>query len=232
MTPERYKRLRETLDRRQSDLTILTDQMHKPRNIAALIRTADAVGIADVHMVWSAGARRPYKGTALGSQRWVKAHTHDSMADGINGLRQQGYQIYAAHLSEQAVNFRSVDYTRPCAVVLGNEKQGVGAVAESLADEHIIIPMMGMVESYNVSVAAAIILAEAQRQREAVGQYNRVSLTDDVYWQLFFEWAHPQVAQFCREKGVAYPGICRDSGEIIEPAAWYRDVRAESGALK
>ena len=226
MTPERYRKLRETLDRRQPDLTVLAEQIHKPRNIAALVRTGDAVGMHELHMVWPWDKHRPYSGTAMGSDRWVNIVRHESMLDGIRSLQTRGQKVYAAHLSDQAVDFRDVDYTVPCAILMGNEKKGVSDEAAEAVDGHIIVPMMGMVESFNVSVAAAIILSEAQRQRAQAGLYDQPRLGEEEYWQTFFRWAHPSVAKFCHDKQLDYPPVSHEDGEIIDPSAWYANVRA------
>jgi len=225
MTPERYLRLRETLDRRQPDLTLITEQIHKPRNVAALVRTADAVGIHEVHMVWPWDHHRRYSGTAMGSDRWVNVNRHESMSSAITQLKGNGYKVYAAHFSDQAIDYREVDYTVPCALVMGNEKQGITDETAALVDEHVVVPMMGMVESFNVSVAAAIILAEAQRQRAALYMYDKVRLDSEEYWQTFFRWAHPKIAQYCHKKKLPYPSISEDDGEVIDPSAWYASVR-------
>ena len=84
--------------------------------------------------------------------------------------------------------------------------------------------MVGMVESYNVSVAAGIILAEAQRQREAAGMYAQCRLKASSWERLFFEWGHPRVRDFCRERGLSYPPLDAE-GEIDNPSGWYADVR-------
>ena len=225
MTPERYQKLRATLDKRQPDLTLLTEQIHKPRNIAALVRTSDAVGIHQINMVWPWDKHRAYSGTAMGSDRWVDIVRHESMNEAIDGLKCSGYKIYAAHFSGTAVDYRAVDYTAPCAVLLGNEKQGVSEQAAREVDAHITIPMLGMVESYNVSVAAAIILAEAQRQRQDAGMYEFSRLAPQVYSDTFFRWAHPQVAKYCHKNGLSYPPVNEGDGEIINPSEWYASVR-------
>lgn len=225
MTPERYRKFRATLDRRQPDLTLLTEQVHKSRNLAALTRTCDAVGIHQIHIVWPFERHRTYSGTAMGSDRWVEAVKHLNMTDAVRSLQQQGMQIHAAHLSATAMDYRTVDYTRPCAILMGNEKDGVTAEAAELADTHIVVPMLGMVESYNVSVAAGIILAEAQGQRQRAGLYAQQRLSDDEYWRTFFRWAHPDVARFCDERALPYPALNRDDGEIINPSQWYASVR-------
>lgn len=225
MTPERYHKLRQTLDKRQPDLTLLTEQIHKPRNIAALVRTADAVGIHDIHMVWPFDKHRAYSGTAMGSDRWVNIIRHETMGEGIDTLQGRGYKVYAAHFSDQAVDYRSVDYSVPCAILMGNEKKGVSDAAAQKVDAHITIPMLGMVESFNVSVAAAIILAEAQRQREQAGLYDQVRLDPEIYRDTFFRWAHPQVAKYCHEKNLDYPPVREEDGEIVNPSEWYASVR-------
>jgi tRNA (guanosine-2'-O-)-methyltransferase len=225
MTPERYSKLKRTLDLRQPDLTLLTEQIHKPRNIAALVRTSDAVGIHELNMVWPWGKHRPYSGTAMGSDRWVDIVRHESMSEAIDQLQAKKYKVYAAHLSDSAVDYREVDYTAPCAILMGNEKQGVTEASAEKVDQHIVIPMMGMVESFNVSVAAAIILAEAQRQRALVGAYDKPRLDSDTYQKTFFRWAHPQVAKYCHQHDLPYPEVNEDDGEIINPSDWYASVR-------
>jgi tRNA (guanosine-2'-O-)-methyltransferase len=228
MTPERFAKLRATLDRRQPDLTVLAEQIHKPRNIAALVRTGDAVGMHELNMVWPWDKHRAYSGTAMGSDRWVNIVRHESAVAAIDALQSKSFKVYAAHLSDEATDYRDVDYTVPVAILMGNEKQGVSVEAAQKVDGHIVIPMMGMVESYNVSVAAAIILAEAQRQRHRAGLYDRKRLSEQEYWDTFFRWAHPKVAKFCHDNQLAYPEIDHEDGEIIEPAAWYAQVRASA----
>jgi len=230
MTPERFKKLRSTLDKRQPDLTLLAEQIHKPRNIAALVRTGDAVGMHRLHMVWPWDEHRPYSGTAMGSDRWVNVERHGSMAEGIASLKNSGHKIYAAHLSDEAVDFRDIDYTEPCAILVGNEKKGVSDQAAAAVDGHIIVPMMGMVESFNVSVAAAIILSEAQRQRALKGMYDRPRLGDQEYWLTFFRLAHPTVAQYCDQRGLDYPPVNPEDGEIVDPSNWYAQIRANTSS--
>lgn len=220
MTPERIARLRAVLDRRQPDLTVITDYVHKGRNLSAIVRTADAVGVSDVHCVIGDKDYRNFRGTALGSHRWVQVHRHHAISEPVSMLKERGVQIVVAHLSEHARDFHEVDYTLPTAVLMGNEKEGVSEKAGELADIHITIPMVGMVESFNVSVAAGIILTEAQRQRQLAGYYDQRRLDQQTYDRLFFEWAHPKIKQYCRRNRLQYPDL-REDGEIDNPAAWY-----------
>ena len=127
MTPERFTRLRRILAQRQPDLTLLTDYVHKGRNLSAIVRTADAVGIGDVHCVIGDKDYRSFRGTALGSHRYVEVHRYTELAQPVTELKAQGFQIVAAHLSAEAVDYHSVDFTLPTALLMGAEKEGVSA---------------------------------------------------------------------------------------------------------
>jgi tRNA (guanosine-2'-O-)-methyltransferase len=207
MKLSRFEKINELLNRRQPDLTILMDEVHKPQNLAAVIRTADAVGIGKVHAVWPKSQIASHHHTSGGSANWVKVSVHQQREKAIAQLKQSGMQVLAAHLSDSAVDFREVDYTQPTAILLGNEKQGVSAQASALADQHVIIPMHGMVQSLNVSVANAIILYEAQRQRQQAGLYQNCRLADSVKQRLIFEWMYPTVRDFCLRHKIRYPNL-------------------------
>ena len=224
MTPERYRKITQVLDQRQPDLTVITEKVYKGHNISAIMRTCDAVGIPRLHAIWPEGRMRIARGTSMGSQRWVRVRRHPDVDHAIDELSDQGLQVYAAHLSDTAVDFRDIDYTRPTAVLLGTEREGVSDHAAARVDGHIQVPMHGMVESFNVSVAAAIILMEAERQRRDAGFYDRPRLDAESYRRLFFEWAHPKLAHFCRERGLDYPEV-DDTGEVRDGPGWYRRVR-------
>ncbi|MED5239611.1 MAG: tRNA (guanosine(18)-2'-O)-methyltransferase TrmH [Pseudomonadota bacterium] len=218
MTPERYRRICETLDRRQPDLTVIMDGVHKPHNIAAIVRTCDAVGILDVHAILPNNRARMAAGTAMGSQRWVKVHKHEDSTPVIRELQGQGVQVLAAHLSDTAIPYRDVDYSKPTALLLGTEKFGVSDEAAAAVDQHVIIPMMGMVESFNVSVAAAIILSEACEQRRSKGFYDQPRLDPARYRELLFRWGHEKIARLCDAHGVPYPEL-DEEGQVRDSAA-------------
>lgn len=209
----RNQRIVELLNRRQPDLTVFMDEVHKPHNLAAIVRTCDAVGIGEVHAVYPESFLRSCHGTAMGSNRWVTTHTHADLNTGCNQLKKENKQILAAHFSDKAIDFREIDYTRPTAILVGSEKYGVSDKAADLADEHILIPMLGMVQSLNVSVAAAIVLYEAQRQREAKGLYDKRQLPDELCEHLRFEWLHPKVTAFCERHQIRRPHI-DENGDI------------------
>jgi len=207
VTPERYRRLKSVLDRRQPDLTVLMENVHKPHNLSAILRTADAVGIYEAHAVNPTGGVPTYQDTSGGSEKWVYLRVHPEIEEAAAHLKERGFTIYAANLSERAVDYRRVDYTRPAVVLLGAEKWGVSERAAALADADVIIPMMGMVQSLNVSVAAAVILFEAQRQRLEAGLYDHPRLDRETYRRTLFEWAYPREAAYYRARGLPYPQL-------------------------
>ena len=225
MTPQRLAKLRAILDKRQPDLTVITDYVHKGRNLSAIVRTADAVGIGDMHCVIGDKDYRSFRGTALGSHRWVEVHRYEQLQQPVDQLKAQGFQIVVAHLSAQSVDFHRVDYCRPTALLMGAEREGVSDLASELADIHVTIPMVGMVESFNVSVAAGIILTEASHQRLQAGYYEQQRIDQASYDRLLFEWAHPKISQFCQRNNLVYPSL-RADGEIDNPSEWYAHTRA------
>lgn len=215
MTPERFARLRQVLDARQPDLTVLMDNVHKTHNFSAVLRSCDAVGVFEAHAVWPDPRLKPNHMTSGGAGKWVQVRTHASIVSAVSALKATGFRILAAHLSAQAVDYRELDYTRPSAVLLGSELLGVSEGAGRMADTHLAIPMQGMVESLNVSVAAATVLFEAQRQRLEAGLYRARRLDPQLYQRTLFEWAHPEVADYCRRHGHPYPAL-DEAGDIVE----------------
>ncbi|MEM1367953.1 MAG: tRNA (guanosine(18)-2'-O)-methyltransferase TrmH [Cyanobacteria bacterium P01_H01_bin.15] len=218
MIPRRYQRIRQMLARRQPDLTVLTEDVHKPHNFSAIIRTCDAVGVFKVHAVNVTAAMPTFSPVAQGSEKWVLRQTHPDIESAIATLQAQNFRVYAAHLSEQAQDYSTVDYTQPTAILMGAEKWGVSTTAAAKADGHVIIPMLGMVESLNVSVAAATILFEAQRQRLAAGMYERDCIDQNLRDRLLFEWGYPKLANIYRQRGEPYPNL-GENGEILGSAS-------------
>lgn len=191
------------------------ERVHKPHNLSAVVRSCDAVGVLDVHAVPSDSDLSLHRDTSGGSSRWVGLHLHPDIPAAMKVLRETGHQVVAAHPSDDAVDFRQIDFTRPTAVLLGAELHGVTAAALEQADQTAVIPMMGMVQSLNVSVAAALFLFEAQRQRQAAGLYDRPRLSEARYRDLLFEWGYPELAERFRDQGLPYPALGPD-GELQE----------------
>lgn len=233
MTPERLKKIKLVLSKRQPDLRIVTDHVHKGRNLSAIIRTADAVGVTDVHSVMDEEDYIAFRGTSKGSHQWVNVTIESDIATIVADLKRQGFQFVAADVTSSSVDFRQIDYTMPTALIMGAEKWGLSDEARAQIDQFITVPMVGMVESFNVSVASAIILSEAQRQREAAGFYSHQRIDDAQYEQLFFEWCQPTLAEYCQRYQLDYPAL-DEQGEMIDASQWYQSVRAVevSGDMK
>lgn len=223
MSMERYNRIREMLRMRQPDLSVCMEEVTKPHNVSAVIRTCDAVGVHQVHAVWDE-AENLRKGTAMGSQIWVKAKLHNTIEDAVGDLKEQGMQVLVTHLDDKACDFRDIDYTKPTAVLLGQEKNGATDAAIALADRSIIVPMVGMVQSLNVSVAAALVMYEAQRQRAAAGMYDTQSLNEKECQDILFEGGFPVLFKECVRRGLPFPFI-DETGYIQADDEWWQALQ-------
>ena len=200
-----------------ADLTVLVEHVEKPHNLSAILRSCDAVGVLEAHAVSLSGRPRTFNSTAQGSQRWVPLHDHADIAAAVQHLKERGFRLYGTNLGVEARDYRDCDFTGPCAFVLGAEKWGLSAAATALMDQAVFIPMRGMVQSLNVSVATATLLFEALRQRQAAGLVpnHGEGIPAERYGDLLFEWAYPQVASWCREQGRPYPALS-EQGEFLE----------------
>ena len=189
ITPRRLARMRGTLARRQPDLSIVIENITDPHNVSAMLRSCDAVGVAQAHLVYEPGtAPIVHGGVAASAQRWIDVATHESISDCYAMLRERGTTIYATSLGEASHELFDLDLTQPAAFVFGNETWGVSKEAIVGADATVFIPMMGMVESLNVSVACSVTLYEALRQRRVAGQYDKPALAADVLNERLAAW--------------------------------------------
>lgn len=205
ISPERFHKIRRLLEQRQVDLTLVMDNVNKPHNLAAIIRSCDSVGIHRMHAVSQRSSIRTRQRTAAGASKWVKVELEESIVPIGKKLKETGMQILVATCRPDAVDFRSIDYTLPTAIVVGEELKGPSEEALQTADRCIYIPMAGMVESLNVSVAAAVVLFEAQRQRTLAGMYGSRQFPDGEFERLLFEYAYPRLSEIYRSKGSPYP---------------------------
>ncbi|OQX50103.1 MAG: tRNA (guanine-N2)-dimethyltransferase [Epsilonproteobacteria bacterium 4484_20] len=177
----RTERIEKILLHKQPTLKVMLDGVHSSQNLSAILRTSDGVGI--MHLYYSTSEDkdlRIHKTITQGAHRWVERIRVDTQKRTafLREKQQKGYQVIVTHLESRAVSFREVDYTLPTIIVMGNEKEGVSPEITALADHVVVIPMMGMVQSLNVSVSAAVILYEAQRQREISGYYTAPQLSE------------------------------------------------------
>lgn len=167
MTTARHERLNQVAAHRQFDLTVVLENVWDPHNVAAILRSCDAVGVQEIHLVYTA-EKFPRIGAkaAAGVKKWLTLVRHPTIVACYRELRRTGFTIYASDLSADSTHLYSLNLRRPIALVFGNEHRGVSDRARELADGTFHIPMAGFAQSLNVSVAAAVALYEAFRQRQ------------------------------------------------------------------
>lgn len=216
MTPERYQKILNVLKKRQLDLTVVVDRLHIGRNLAAIRRTCDAMGVGTLHAIVPEGfQQKRFAGTTMGSHKWVELKRHRTTPEAIAEIKAQGLRVLAADVGPAAKDYREIDLTKPTAVLMGAEVDGVSTEAKQLADGFFCVPMLGMVESFNVSVACALILSEAIRQRTEAGMLDTPSLPEEEISRLAFEWGYPKLKRYYQGKKLPYPPLDED-GQLIE----------------
>ncbi len=188
-TEQRKSRIRSVLARRQKDLTLIINNVHDPHNVSAILRSCDAFGIPLVHLLYTCNVFPALgKKSSASAKKWVERKRHLSVSALAGDISLQGFKMVRTGFSSEAVPVYDWDFTVPTAVILGNEHSGVEEGLKSVVKNEIYIPMHGMVQSLNVSVAAAVILYEAFRQRSKAGCYDRPSLSAHEIEEHFNEW--------------------------------------------
>lgn len=190
MTPERYQKLIAALNNRQDDLTVVLENVFDPHNISAVMRTCDAIGVQDIYVLNTKIPRHKKWGAKSSSSaaQWLSIHQFDNAEECFSVLRQKYSTILTTHLSSDAVRLHEVDFTRSLALVFGNEHEGVSEEIRRLADGNFVIPQVGIIRSLNISVACAVTLYEAYRQKSLAGHYNQRKLSDVRVKSLLKEW--------------------------------------------
>jgi len=189
-TERRLNRLETVLRRRQPDLTVVMENIHDPHNVSAILRSCDAAGVMGVQLIYTSTEFPDLgKKSSASAKKWVEQRRFKNVKECYDKLHEEGYTIYATHLEEAAKVPYEIDMTKKTAFVVGNEHEGVSLEAAHLADGILQIPMFGMIQSLNVSVATAVILFEAVRQRIAAGNYAKARLPDVDLAKLLKEWA-------------------------------------------
>jgi tRNA (guanosine-2'-O-)-methyltransferase len=192
MTERRKEKMLQVLRRRQPTLTVVMEDIHDPHNVSAVLRSADAVGVREVQLLYAHEAfPKLGKKSSASAVKWVERRKFKSVRECYDTLRGEGFTIYATRLSERARSLYEVDLTGQVALVFGNEHRGVSDEAAESADGQLLIPMNGMIQSLNVSVACAVCLYEAFRQRQAKGMYRSSSLSEEEILRKLTQWAKP-----------------------------------------
>jgi tRNA (guanosine-2'-O-)-methyltransferase len=190
-TSRRQERIELAIGRRQPDLSLVLEDIHDPHNVSAVLRTCDAVGAMRVHLIYvqESPPRKAFARTTSGSAaKWIDIVRHTSVEACYERLRADGQRILVTALESGSVDLYETDLTGPVALVFGNEMRGVSAEAIDGADGLISLPMLGMIQSLNISVACAISLYEAMRQRRQAGLYDRSSLDEETRQGMVEDW--------------------------------------------
>ena len=192
MTPERREKLQSVLSKRQDDITIVLENVFDPHNISAVMRTCDAVGVQELYVLNTKIPRHKKWGAKSSSSaaKWLTVYQFENARDCFSELRKKYSKILTTHLSSDAVNLYEIDLTQPVALVFGNEHSGVSEEIRSQADGNFIIPQSGIIRSLNISVACAVTLYEAYRQKALAGHYDKAKLKGDVLKELMDKWGY------------------------------------------
>jgi len=188
VTEARYKRIVQFLTTRQDTLRLFLDDVKNAHNISAVIRTCDATGVFHLHYYLSEAHLSINRGISLGSEQWIQRNRVHDKAAFLDQMREAGYQCLATSLESRAIDYREVDYTLPTLLIFGNEKEGVSQEVVSHVSQMITIPMVGMSRSLNISVACAVILYEAFRQRDKKGMYRTPSIPKETFSSYLEKW--------------------------------------------
>ena len=190
-TEKRADKISAVIKARQKSLSIALENIHDPHNVSAIFRTCDAVGVPEVSLIYNIEKfPKIGKKSSASAFKWVKKEKYNSVKECYDALHKNGFKIYASAIADNAKNLYELDLTQKIAIVLGNEHRGVTEEAAELADEKFLIPMYGMVQSLNVSVAAAVILYETMRQRKVKGMYDKSEYDDKELKSLIEEWSN------------------------------------------
>jgi tRNA (guanosine-2'-O-)-methyltransferase len=196
MTPERSARLLAVLNKRQSDLTVVLENVSDPHNISAVMRTCDAVGVQEVYVLNTKIPRHKKFGPRSSSSaaKWLTVHQFTDAEACFTDLRQKYDRILTTHLSSDAINLYDIDFTGRIALIFGNEHSGVSDEIRAMADGNFIIPQVGIIKSLNISVACAVSLYEAQRQKKLAGHYDKCRLPESQLNDLLQKWGFEEEA--------------------------------------
>jgi tRNA (guanosine-2'-O-)-methyltransferase len=190
MTNERQKRIEQVLLKRQNDITVVLENVYDPHNISAVMRTCDAVGVKEIYVLNNKIPPHKKWGSRSSSSaaKWMVIQQFEDAQQCFYELRKNYAAIYTTHLQENSRQLYELDLTQPVALVFGNEHSGVSEEIRKLADGNFIIPQVGMITSLNISVACAVTLYEAYRQKTNANHYSAQKLSSVEYDYLYQQW--------------------------------------------
>ena len=188
-TEKRLEKITNVIRNRQQSLHLVLENIHDPHNVSAIYRTCDAVGVPNVSLLYNVeDFPQISRLSSSSASKWVDTKRYTKPDECFGELKKQGYKIYTSMLDENAVPLYDLDLTGKVAIVMGNEHRGSSEKAAEFSDATYYIPMMGMIQSLNVSVAAAVTMYEAMRQRKEKGMYNESELSEEQIDELITNW--------------------------------------------
>ena len=188
-TPERIEKVSRVLSLRQSDLRVVLEGVTNAHNASAVIRTCDAAGILHLDLISpNRELLRFNEAISTRADKWLEIAVHPTPAECLEPLKKAGFEIIATHLQKDAIPYTDIDFSRPMALVFGSESAGISEGAMAFADKVVRIPMLGMVQSLNLSVSVAVILYEALRQRAAKDYFDKAQLPTEEFELLKKKW--------------------------------------------
>lgn len=166
LTDERRQKIDKVIAQRNFDTAVVLEGIYDRGNISAVMRSAEGLGFGNFHVIETQEKFKEANRVTQGADKWVEVQKWKSTSDCVKALKKQGYKICVTHLSEKSKPLSGIDFSGKTAFVLGNEKEGVTPEMIAAADECVIIPMTGFVQSFNISVAGALGLYHISQDRE------------------------------------------------------------------
>ena len=190
MTPERRAKLLSVLNKRQDNITVVLENVFDPHNVSAVMRTCDAVGIQEMYTIHTKIGPQKEWGfkSSSSANRWVTIHQFSDVTECFAALRKRFSKIMTTHLGDESVSLYDIDFTESIALVFGNETLGVSEEIRVLADGNFNIPQQGIIRSLNISVACAVTIYEAYRQKNIAGHFSKPSMPKEKSDSLLQEW--------------------------------------------
>ncbi len=191
MTPERSARFKQVIRQRQVNFTVILEDVRDPHNIGAVMRSCESVGIPEIYVLYTRTEEAQFQlghNSASSAKKWVDVHFYTDRKACFDAVAQKYEQIFATHLDKKAVSIYDLDLSGSIALLFGNERDGVSEESLELCHGNLVIPQMGMVKSLNISVACAVTLYEALRQRLKKGCYDTSLLSEQQLQNMYNDY--------------------------------------------
>jgi tRNA (guanosine-2'-O-)-methyltransferase len=209
LSPRRVARVVDVVLRRLQSVTVVMENVADPHNASAVLRTAEGIGLDAIHVVEQPNKWEKNAAISRGAERWIEVVKHQGLARCLGDLSARGFQLFAADVGEGCVPVHEIDVTRPVALVFGSERDGLSRRAKALTDARFTVPMYGFVESFNVSVSAALSLYDVSSRRRRdlneEGDLDDAALLDRADWYLRRALRNPDILKHLENTGALPP---------------------------